>query len=107
MSALALPFFYCGYNVRAAPLFEKVVEAERRVQGEEHPDTLAGMDSLAAVYLRLGKSARSESLFEREVELNRRGLGPEHPYIQQHAQSGGGIPLPGPICAGGQLRPPR
>jgi non-specific serine/threonine protein kinase/serine/threonine-protein kinase len=56
-----------------------MLDVERRVLGEEHPDTLNGMNCLAATYLREGKYDATEALFTKLVEIERRTFGEEHP----------------------------
>jgi tetratricopeptide (TPR) repeat protein len=55
------------------------LEARKRVQGEDHPDTLASMDGLAHIYMHQGRYEESESLLERTVEMKRRVHGEDHP----------------------------
>jgi hypothetical protein len=49
------------------------------VLGEEHPETLRGMNNLATVYLNRRKLAESERLYSRVLEAQRKVLGEQHP----------------------------
>jgi hypothetical protein len=68
-----------GKLVDAAQLQEKVLEARRRIQGEEHPDTLTTMDNLALTYQDQGKPVDAAQLQEKVLEARRRIQGEEHP----------------------------
>jgi tetratricopeptide (TPR) repeat protein len=57
------------------PLLEPLLEIERRVLGEEHPDTLSTMAALAK-----GDSwSETTAKLERVLDIKRRVLGDEHP----------------------------
>jgi hypothetical protein len=56
-----------------------VMEASSRVLGEEHPDTLSAMASLAATYRKQGRWQEAEELFVKVIETRSRVLGEEHP----------------------------
>jgi hypothetical protein len=56
-----------------------VLEASRRLLGEEHPDTLTAMANLAATVYAQGDLAGARKLFEQVLEASRRLLGEEHP----------------------------
>ena len=46
--------------------------------GDEHPDTLNSLDTLAGLYRRQGKYDESEKLLGRVAELRRRVMGAQH-----------------------------
>ncbi len=58
---------------------ERALAIRRRVQGEEHPDTLETKTSLAALYLASERTVDAESLLNGILEIRRRTLGEEHP----------------------------
>src|SRR5439155_4406934 len=58
---------------------ERALDLRRRVLGEEHPDTLSSMNSIALLYMYQGKYAQAEPVFVKVVQLQRRVLGEEHP----------------------------
>ncbi|MEQ6342087.1 MAG: tetratricopeptide repeat protein [Gammaproteobacteria bacterium] len=60
-------------------LEEGVLEVNRRVLGEEHPDTLASMNSLASTLWNQGDLEGARTLEEEVLEVSRRVLGEEHP----------------------------
>jgi tetratricopeptide (TPR) repeat protein len=68
-----------GNLAEAIPLQEQVVEASRRVHGEEHPDTLMAMRDLAKMMWDVGDLAEAKPLEEQVLETSRRVLGEEHP----------------------------
>jgi len=49
-------------------MLERVLEARRRVLGEEHPDTLTSLNDLGIVYMNQGKLVESTDLLEKVVE---------------------------------------
>jgi L-lactate permease len=55
------------------------MEARKRVLGEEHPDTLSAMSSLATTYLNLGQWKDAEDLEVLVMEARKRVLGEENP----------------------------
>jgi tetratricopeptide (TPR) repeat protein len=58
---------------------DHALELRRRVQGEQHPDTLSVMRDLADVYIYEGKFAPAQILHAKVLEMRRRVLGEEHP----------------------------
>ena len=53
--------------------------AEWRRLGEEHPETLSWVKSLAQALVYQGKHAEAEEMFEAELAARRRSLGSAHP----------------------------
>src|SRR5579859_7122383 len=60
-------------------LLRQALEIRVITSGEEHPDTLTTMHTLASIYWQQGKSAKAETLGEEVLEKTRRILGEEHP----------------------------
>jgi tetratricopeptide (TPR) repeat protein len=58
---------------------ERVLKARRRLLGEEHPDTLSSMNSLAETFRALGNMAGAREMGERVLQLRSRLLGNAHP----------------------------
>ena len=56
-----------------------MVEATKRTLGEEHPDTLRSIHSLAIEYSEAGRGQEGLQLIEQVVEARKRTLGKEHP----------------------------
>src|SRR5262249_20113427 len=63
----------------ALPLQDSVLATRRRVLGDEHPDTLASMNAMAALLQFQGKYAEAERHFRDALEGRRRTLGEDHP----------------------------
>src|SRR5260370_42566242 len=57
----------------------EVLEARRRILGEEHPDTLNSISNLARTLAAQGDLAGARRLEEPVLEARRRILGEEHP----------------------------
>ncbi|KAK7016820.1 hypothetical protein R3P38DRAFT_3561758 [Favolaschia claudopus] len=60
-------------------LYSTVLEARRRLLGEEHPDTLLSMNNLALTYGSQGRWTDAEGLQVSVLESWKRLLGEEHP----------------------------
>ncbi|KAH8824780.1 hypothetical protein DL96DRAFT_1817429 [Flagelloscypha sp. PMI_526] len=72
-----------GLYAEALPLFEQEVEAQRRIFGSEHRETLRSMRDLAETYSELSRHAEALELQEQVLEDTRRILGTEHPDTLQ------------------------
>ena len=68
-----------GQRLEALRLAEQVAEVRRRTLGEEHPDTLYSMHSLAVHFSEAGRRPEALRLAEQVAEARRRTLGEEHP----------------------------
>ena len=68
-----------GKLAEAEPLLVAALEGRRKVLGEQNPDTLESMDSVASLYWRQGKCDEAEPIRATLLELQRRVLGEEHP----------------------------
>jgi len=77
--ALADRYRKLGLHDAAFPLQEKALGTCRRVLGEEHPDTLESIASMAVLVDAQGKLAESEPYYREALEKSRRVLGEEHP----------------------------
>jgi formylglycine-generating enzyme required for sulfatase activity/MinD-like ATPase involved in chromosome partitioning or flagellar assembly len=63
----------------ARALQENIVVLQRRLHGEENPDTLTSMSNLAETLRALGALTDARALEERVLEVRRHVLGEEHP----------------------------
>jgi tetratricopeptide (TPR) repeat protein len=68
-----------AYRESARQHLSAALELREGALGEEHPDTLASMDTLAGVLAGHGRLDEAEPLARRALEIRRRVLGPEHP----------------------------
>lgn len=62
MNQLAVCYISVGWLQEAAQLVEQVVEARKRVLGDERPDTLQSMNYLAGSYTRLADCPEAGSV---------------------------------------------
>jgi hypothetical protein len=62
-----------GRTKDAAALGEKVLEAQKRILGDEHPNTMRGMNNLALTYRDLGRTKDAAALQEKVLEAQKRG----------------------------------
>ncbi|MGH7242155.1 MAG: tetratricopeptide repeat protein [Phycisphaerales bacterium] len=64
---------------RSRVLGEQVLDARKRVLGEDHPETLTTMNNLASTYRALGIQDKADALSRAELETSIRVLGEDHP----------------------------
>ncbi|KAH7396274.1 hypothetical protein BKA66DRAFT_454797 [Pyrenochaeta sp. MPI-SDFR-AT-0127] len=58
----------------------------RRLLGDEHPDTLSSMNSLAYTLHSQSRTDEAISLMEKVLQLRQRILGPDHPRTEESLQ---------------------
>ena len=75
----AIVYSEAGRGQEGLQLTEQEVEANKRTLGEEHPDTLRSIHSLANRYSEAGRGQEGLQLIEQVVEARKRTLGEEHP----------------------------
>lgn len=63
----------------AEQLFVQVMEARKRIFGNDHPDTLLSMSNVAVTYSHQGRLREAEELNVQVTDTRRRVLGVEHP----------------------------
>ncbi|MEE9128843.1 MAG: serine/threonine-protein kinase [Phycisphaerales bacterium] len=78
-STLGRTYRKLGEFPAAEPHLERARELRRRVLGEEHPQTLGSMGSLANLYSNQGRYDEAEPLYLQTLEIRKRVLGQEHP----------------------------
>jgi len=79
MNEQAITLYAQGKYAQAQPLFEKVLEIDRRLLTDEHPDTAIDYTGVAENLDQQGKYADALPLFEKALEINRRLLTDDHP----------------------------
>jgi len=67
----------------AKPLLERAFELRLRVLGEEHPDTLSSMSSLAEMLRAQGNLEGARDLHEKALDVRSRVLGDQHPDTRE------------------------
>jgi tetratricopeptide (TPR) repeat protein len=68
-----------GNCATAQPLFEKVLEINRRLLTDEHPDTVHHYNNLPFNLNAQGQYPQAQPLFEKALKIYREMLGDEHP----------------------------
>jgi Tfp pilus assembly protein PilF len=68
-----------GNYASAETIYRELLAVRHRVQGPDHPYTLATVMNLANALLSQGKHAEAETMFRETLEIQQRVLGPEHP----------------------------
>jgi tetratricopeptide (TPR) repeat protein len=71
--------FNDGRYKEAEELQVQVMQATKRVLGDEHPDTLLSMGNLASTYRNQGRWKEAEELQVQVMQATKRVLGDEHP----------------------------
>ncbi len=78
-TTLGVTYGKLGHYSQAEPHLLKALELRRVGRGEEHPSTLASMNSLAILHEVQGRYDEAEPLVVKALEVRRRVLGEEHP----------------------------
>ena len=76
-----------GKYADAERIEREVLGALRRVQGEEHPDTLSSAHNLASMLSQQGKHADAERIHREVLDVTRRVVGEEHPATLSSANN--------------------
>jgi hypothetical protein len=79
MANLALTYKDLGRWAEAEELDLEVIEARRRLLGNEHPQTLSSMHNLAFTLKGQGRDSDALALMEECVLTRKRVFGSEHP----------------------------
>jgi eukaryotic-like serine/threonine-protein kinase len=74
-----------GIYPEAQRQIERSLELRRRLLGEEHPDTLAALETLGVLYRHQGKAAQAETVLTKVLDVQRRVLGEDHPATLESA----------------------
>ena len=82
-SNLALSYRTLNRTDEALALTERVLDANRRLLGSEHPETLISIANLAKFYMETKALEKALPLFEEGEAGYRKVLGPAHPYAAQ------------------------
>ncbi|KAJ7499622.1 hypothetical protein FB451DRAFT_1429577 [Mycena latifolia] len=77
-NALSLIYKGKGDFHRARMLTESVLERQRTLLGEDHPDAVASMANLAGTYMELGEFKQAEELETMVMKKSRKILGEQH-----------------------------
>ncbi|KAJ6450510.1 hypothetical protein C8R45DRAFT_1083926 [Mycena sanguinolenta] len=71
-------YYYAGQYTKAEELEAREVERRRKCSGDDHPDTLRAMHSLAITYDNLGQFEKAEKLYAAVLEKQKKFLGNDH-----------------------------
>jgi Tetratricopeptide repeat len=80
VSKCAISLLSDGRYDEAEVYLLEMVQREKRVFGEEHPDTLIRMGNLATTYTNQGRRKEAEELEVRVMETFKRVVGEGHPF---------------------------
>jgi hypothetical protein len=75
----AITLYSDGRYKEAEKLYVEVMQTRKRVLGDEHPDTLTSMASLAATYRNQGRWGEAKKLQVEVMQTIKRVLGDQHP----------------------------
>lgn len=79
MYVMAEVYDSLGLTADARSLVERAAALQRRVLGQENPETLASMNLLGTTLLKQGRFSEAEALQRGTLSARTRVLGPEHP----------------------------
>ncbi len=79
LSNLAVTYWHQGQWTDAEALEVQVLEARKKILGQEHPFTLTSMNNLASTYCHHGRWTEAEVLQVQGQEVRKKVLGQEHP----------------------------
>jgi hypothetical protein len=82
-----MSFAYQGKCVKVERIQREVLGVQRRVLGEEHPDTLTSAGNLAMSFAYQGKYAEAEEMLQAALAAQQRVLGSAHPDTLSIAKS--------------------
>src|SRR2546428_1918303 len=70
-----------GKFSEVVPLVQRALAIQEKIQGPEHPDVAASLDTLAGLYRDQGEYAGAELLYRRAAAGREEGLGAEEPGV--------------------------
>jgi eukaryotic-like serine/threonine-protein kinase len=76
---LGVSYAYQGKYVEAEKTFRQAYEINRKLYGEDDPQTLTAENSIGSSLLRQDRYSEGESIYRDVIERENRVLGPEHP----------------------------
>ena len=79
MSTLGTALWNQGRYGEAEQEFRQLLDADRRVLGSDHPETLKAMSVLALAIQSQGRLAEAEQRYREVLAAQQRVLGPDHP----------------------------
>jgi len=74
-----LELYSSGKYEQAIPIAEKLLKANERQRGLDHPDTATSLNNLALLYRDTGAYGKAEPLYQRALAIREKTLGPDHP----------------------------
>lgn len=79
MDRLAITYHESGRYREAEDLRPRVIDKIKKIQGDEHSDTLEALGALGVIYTDQGKKGEAENLVVKLLDIKRKILGEEHP----------------------------
>ena len=71
-----------GQYERALEYYQKALEIDIKVSGQDHPDVAVSYQNLAAVYQRQGNHVQTKEMVTKAYHIFLKVLGPDHPQTQ-------------------------
>lgn len=72
-----------GRYHEAIPYAQKALEIWKAVLGEDHPNIVHRINSLAMIYEKVGEYAESESFYRRALSMREEAYGGDHPAVAE------------------------
>ena len=69
MADLTATYYTQGYYIKAETINIKVLDLQREVLKEKHPDTISAIVNLTAIYYTQGHYAKAETIYIKMLDL--------------------------------------
>jgi len=91
LNELGMILFDVGDYKKAITCFEKALEIDRKVYGEEHPDVATRLNNLGLAWYSLGDCKKAVEYYEKALEIDGKVYGEEHPHVAKYLNNLGEV----------------
>jgi len=75
-----------GQYERALEYYQKALDIDIKVSGQDHPDVAVSYHNLAAVYQSQGNHVQTKEMATKAYHIFLKKLGPDHPHTQMSSK---------------------
>ena len=72
-----------GQYELALEYYQKALEIDIKVSGQEHPDVAASKENIGLVFEAMGKKSEAKQMFTEAAGIRRKVLGADHPLTKK------------------------
>ena len=72
-----------GQYERALEYYQKALEIDIKVSGQEHPDVAASKENIGLVFEAMGRKSQAKQMFTEAAGIRRKVLGADHPLTKK------------------------